>query len=370
MLLIGSCIVEYIPEADEKPELIIIEGTITDQPEANKIILSRSTPLWTKKTTTRLTGCKVWISDDLGQTSYLRETSVGIYMTDTSEFRGEVGRTYTLHITLSPVNGGINYESLPVRMKPVPPIDSIYYEKYINNIRDLAVEGCNIFLSTNDVSGNCNFYRWKFTETWEFHLPFDVEHKVCWITNEYNDIFIKSTSALSENRITRYPLLSISDPVDRLSVKYSLLVKQYSMNEEEFMYWEGFKSILDQTGGLYDQVPAYVPNNLFCLEHPEEKVLGYFSVSAVSSKRLFIKDTFAGMDSRYQYERCINDSDTIYGIAPLPVLNDTAWVLFDYSDHNPPYYVFTYKRSCGDCRTRGTDIRPDFWDEDEKQITK
>jgi hypothetical protein len=138
-----------------------------------------------------------------------------------------------------------------------------------------------------------------------------------------------------------------------------LIVKQYSLNEEEYLYWERLKNTIDQVGGLYDMVPTVIPNNLFCLVHPDEKILGYFSVFAVKTKRIFIKDTFAGFD--VQYMNCA--SDTIMGTSAIPGLNTSVWVLVDHSNQVPPVRFVTYERRCADCTTRGTNIKPSFWDD-------
>jgi hypothetical protein len=78
----------------------------------------------------------------------------------------------------------------------------------------------------------------------------------------------------------------ISNLTDRLRVGYSILVDQYSLNEDEYLYWEKLQSITEQVGGLYDIIPSPVPSNVYCVDDPNEKVLGYFSVSANTSKRL------------------------------------------------------------------------------------
>ena len=357
-----SCIVPYIPEPPENDELLVVEGLISDQHEVNRIKLSKSLPLWTTRNPIHLTGCKVWITDDLGHLDSLIETASGTYITDSSNFQGMIGRKYTLHIRTSPANGNLNYESFPMELRPVPVIDTIYYEKKAFTSYPKPIEGCQIYLDTHDRVNNCHFYRWTYSETWEFHLPFDVKNKVCWRTENSHDIFLKNSSLLAENRIMGYPLKTITNPVDRLSVKYSILVKQYSLNEDEFIYWETLKTSLDQAGGLYDIIPPIIPNNIYCVENPDEKTLGYFSVSAVSSGRMFIKDSFAGYDS--QYEDCI--TDIITGkviIDTLRGLNSFIWVLIDNSDKVPSKIFLTRKRGCADCLTRGTNIEPLFWKE-------
>jgi hypothetical protein len=359
LLFINSCIVQYIPKTNEEEALLVVEGQITDQPGINTIKLLKSQPLWSRNISKPLKGCKVWISDEIGQINSLKETTDGTYVTDPTTFQGVIGKYYTLHIKTTNDTLNHSYESLPMEMKAVPPIDSMYYEKNVSQVWPRTVEGCQIYLDTHDPSNNCKFYKWEYSETWEFHLPFDVQNKVCWITNNSNEIVIKNASFISENSILRHQVISIPNPIDRLSVKYSLLVKQYSLNEEEYLYWERLKNTIDQVGGLYDMVPTVIPNNVFCLNHPDEKILGYFSVSAVKSKRIFIKDTFAGFDA--QYMNCA--SDTIMGINPIPGLNTSVWVLVDNSNQVPPVRVVTYERRCADCTTRGTNIKPSFWDD-------
>jgi hypothetical protein len=229
-----SCIINYVPDIGDYEDVLVVEGSITDQPGINTIKISKSQPLWKKLYPKPLSGCRVSISNDLGQTYSLKETAtLGIYITDPAGFRGVPGREYTLHIrtTLESVN--LSYESLPMKMIPVPPIDSIYYEKKIFAQSTQPVEGCNIYLNAYDPSNNCRYYRWEYSETWEFHLPFNFPNKVCWISNNPEEILIKNASLLAEASIIRHPVLSITNPVDRLIVKYSILVNQFSLNEDE-----------------------------------------------------------------------------------------------------------------------------------------
>ena len=141
--------------------------------------------------------------------------------------------------------------------------------------------------------------------------------------------------------------------------KYSISVNQYSLSEDEYIYWEKIKNLTDDTGGLYDIIPASVPSNMFCVENQNERVLGYFSVSAKTSKRIFIQDDFNGIIN--QYPDC--PTDTVYGESDIWGLNESVWVLSD----NPPSFgtprtrILTDKRACADCTTRGTTIKPAFW---------
>jgi hypothetical protein len=354
--LVFSCITPFIPVTDEVKELLVVEGLITDQPGINTVKISKSLPLGKKNVATPIKGCVVTITDNANKTYNLKETVSGTYVTDTATFQGVIGRKYTLHIKTNTTFGNLSYESSAVEMKPVPPIDSIYYEKTAD-LYSSAVEDCQIYLNTHDPANICRYYRWEYSETWEFHLPYSVPNNTCWVSYNSDKINIKNTSALQTDKVTRYPINFISNQTDRLDVKYSILVNQYSLNEEEFLYWEKLQAVVEQTGGLYDITPAAIESNISCTSDPKNTVLGYFSVSAQSSKRIFIRDTFKGRI--YQYSYCPS-GNTCGGFIPDP--NAPSWLIDQYYDENGRLcQVITYTKGCADCTTRGTNTKPPFW---------
>lgn len=361
LLLISSCVTEFIPVVYEEKELLVIEGLITDQPGTNTIKLSKSLPFGVKSDAKPLSGCIVRISDDLGNEYYLEENEAGTYITDSGNFKGVIGRVYTLKISTGNVNNNLHYESIPMEMKPVPPIDSIYYEKTVikEDYGELfGIDGCHIYLNTIDRENRCKYYRWDFSETWVLRLLFPVDNMICWITEQSKSINIKSTAAFDEAKIVRHHINYIDNTTDRLKTEYSIIVNQYSMNEDEYIYWEKMQNIYVEVGSLYDIIPASVPSNVECIEKPDEKVLGYFSVSAKASKMIFIKENFSGIIERYN--KCI--TDTVYTDNP-PGLGTSVWILVSHP-YIPPYWVITDDKGCADCTTRGTNIKPDFWDND------
>ncbi len=361
ILLASGCITQFIPETDEDEELLVVEGLITDQPEFNTIKLSRSFPLGKKNIAKPVRGSVVTIEDDGGNIFNLTEKEPGTYYTDTSEFRGIPGRKYKLRIFSNNTSfSNYSYESPFIEMKSVPPIDSLYYTKVLIREKEgffQKLEGCQVYLNTTDPESNTNFYRWDFTETWIVRIPFGVPNHTCWVTNNSGTINIKNTSILSENRISKYPLCFISNETDRLKERYSLLVNQYSLNQDEFSYWEKLQNVSEDVGSLYDITPASIPGNIFCIENPNEKVLGYFSVSGKSSKRFFISDWFSGVVN--PYKAC--DVDTVFGTNPIPYLNVSVWLLEENLDARPPYRYITKEKGCADCTVRGSNVKPDFW---------
>ena len=360
-MLSGSCVTKFMPEISENIAMIVVDGLITDQAQPDTIKLYNSIPLGDKDRIIPVKGCTVLIEDDHGNVYYLNEIPGGKYITDPAEFQGMVGLKYTLKIfTNSTSDYNYSYQSYPMEMKPVPPINDLFYEKTLIEEESVGVsgkEGCHIYLNTYDASNNCRFFKWDYKETWQIHLPFDIINKTCWVSNKSDIISVKNTTLLSENRIEKHPLLAISNETDRLAIKYSILVNQYSINEDEFIYWNKIKDATENVGSLYDVTPSSIRGNMFCVEDPDQVVLGYFSVSAKSSKRLFIKDNFSGLVNKLP--DCI-DSETTSSVPP-PYLNKLIWIIISCGRCIPPLFAYTYDQACADCTMRGTNIEPDFW---------
>jgi len=358
-LLSSGCTTEFFPDTGDNMEQLVVAGMLTDQEIANKISLSRSVPVGSPLQQKPVTGAQVTITDENGEINKLAESSPGIYSTDSLVFRGRVGGKYSLGITLE----GEEYTTEFIEMKPVPPVGDIYYEKVIVNSTDnsnVVGEGCKIYLDSYDPSGQCRYFRWEYDETWEYVIPYPVVNRVCWISKRSGEVLVKNTEPYSQARVTKFPIIYINNKTDKLKVKYSMLVKQYSISAGEYEFWEKIRKISQNVGGLYDKTPVSVQGNISCVTNPSEIVGGYFSVSAVSVKRLFVNEKFSGQPTFYSY--CA--TDTIYGTLPQEGLNTSYWVIEDYANEVPSWWVTTEYRECGDCTSEGTREKPPFWDDD------
>ena len=377
LLTASGCVKKFLPESGTDPKLFVVEGLITDQPGSQSVRVSRSTPLGTQSELDPVIGCNVWITDDLGTKYILTESSGGMYQTS-ADFIGIAGRKYTLYIEVTSYDlrsrkkiVEFTLQSLPTEMLTVPPIDSLYYEKVElseENGFPVAGEGCQVLLNTADPDNICRFFRWDYSETWKIEAPsYDrTINRVCWVTNNSDEINTKSVTGLSENRIEALKVKFISNQSDRLSVRYRIQVNQYSLDENEFNYWSDLEKLTQQSGNFYDITPSSVVGNMYCSGDPDRQVLGYFSVSAKKSKTIYIDDYFKGLPN--QYINCLRDS-LLPGDGPFPppgifdYAGEYYWIVEVDPNLPPAYIILTDNKECIDCTVRGTNVKPDFWKE-------
>ena len=377
-LSVSSCVKQFQPDYGIDPNLYVIEGLITDQLGRQSVTVSKSIPLGSKSEMKPVTGCNVWIMNDIGYKYILSELSGGTYST-ASDFKGVVGRKYTLYVEVTRYDPiarkkvvDLTLQSEPGMMLPVPPIDSLYYQKV--KIDDegrfpYEREGCQILLNTSDPMNMCRYFRWDYSETWEIIGPTYSEtvNKICWATKKSEEINTKAVTGLSENRINGQKIKFIPPESNRLIVRYRILVNQYSLDEKEYTYWNNLEKLTQQSGNIYDLTPSAVSGNMFCANNPDQPVLGYFSVSSKSSKSIYIDDYFKGLDDPYR--NCLRDSILpVIGLSfPPPGFIENEgfnyWIV-DMSIKSPPLYIIvTDNKGCIDCTLYGSTTKPDFWRE-------
>lgn len=362
-----SCIEEYDPVLNESDtvSILVVDGNITDQTGPFTVKLSRSVPVGSPYGPESVIGAEVSIFDDAGNLFQLYGDSMGVYKTENENLRGIPGTTYTLNIT---TDDGMHYESTPVLMRVVPNIDSIYFiqkKRYVfYNNQSIDQNYLDICIDTKKGTGETDYWRWEYEETWEIHLPTDVkiygtlhfvtvekpeEDKICWITNSSRSLILQSSDIFSGEDADGIRIMSIYPTDDRLSVKYSILVTQYAMDKELYQYLKKLDEANNGTGGLYSIRPTGVFGNVTCCE-TNKKVLGYFSASIKKSKRLFINKSEHDLEYNDPYKQCM------YGYSDAGFNGD---VFFGYTYDS--LKILCNSEYCQTCRARGTNKRPWFW---------
>jgi hypothetical protein len=387
-----TCIDPYNPKLSGHESFLVVEGLITDENASYIVKLSR-TMQSADSVPEKVTDANMFITDENGNKTILNNAGNGLYKTDSTVFTGVAGKTYTLHIS---TENGDEYISEPCFMLPVPDIDSIYYEKdeeFTSNQSETQ-QGIRIYLDSKEGDENNQYFRWEFVETWKFRvpmpkrydyiddtiiLPVDVINEFCWKQQKSSEILVKSFSPGQPSIIKKEPLNFIApEKSDRLSIQYSILVRQYSMSKKEYDFWDNLKQVNEGGGDIFDPQPFPVISNISNVHDPADRVLGYFQVSAVKQKRIYITfSEIVGLDLPFFQPDCnrIEASPDDYPPPPMqpPMTWDELYSMFDFS----PKYVFVeplYESGtrilkelvftspvCSDCTLSGTVKKPDFW---------
>jgi len=391
VITLCTCIDPYSPKLTGYNSLLVVDGLITDENSSYTIKLSRTI----KDQNTRpemVTDATVYITENDENTYYLLNIGGGIYKTDSTEFTGESGKSYRLHIISKEGN---EYESEPCLMKSSPEIDSVYYIKEQNLIDNGTViqDGLAIYLDSRQGDNN-DYYRWAYEETWKFRIPTPKKYiyidssrivpvskikEFCWKNRKSDEVLIHAIYQGESSQIEKEPILFIApDKSDRLLIQYSILVKQYSVSKSEYDFWDKLKQINETGGDIFGTQPFPVSSNIHNINIAEDRVLGYFQVAAVKQKRITI--TFNDITElnlpvyqypceriemsredypRFPYEKPMTWQD-LYAIYCLNSDYDFIEPVFKPGTTELEKMVFA-KPECADCELTGTLTKPDFW---------
>lgn len=366
-LVLSNCKVPYEPTLKSSDtNSLVVEGVI-DGAFPFVIKLSRSRMLTNGDTAAHKyeLGAKVIVEDDHQNSYPLYETGMGTY-SSLSTLSLNAAYQYRLHIFTANKE---EYLSALVPFKSAPAIDSIGW-----NIKDGGVQ---VYVNTHDPNNSTTYYRWEYKETWEFHteyysnyeyissdstvIPRTNQINICWRSDSSTNIFLSSSANLSSDVIYQMPLPYIQPHDQKLSVLYSIWVKQFALDLNGYNYWLAMKNNTENVGSIFDPQPNETVGNIHCVTNPAENVVGYISAGNTYVKRVFISNQSLPLGWNL-FNPCtlitvpnIKDSLAFYfggGYDPIDVSGPPAF---------PPIAYSASDKSCVDCTLQGTNIKPSFW---------
>jgi len=376
LLLFSGCIDPFTPEVEDIPEMIVISGRISDQEGYHYVEVSRSTS-YNEPYKQSIQKCTVTIADDKDNRFELDEITPGKYQCWIGKEFLNQGTYYWVEVTTP---DGKQYKSDSETLVPCPPIESIYYEEKKEDTEnpDKPIYGIQFYVNTDATGYGSRNFLWSMTETWEYHSAYMVSDYYdgeihfmyeyfdslyyCWSSANIYDIFTFTTENLTSARVTRCPLNFVTNQTNRLSVKYSLLVSQYSISDNAYNYWNTLQHQSQGTGGFYETQPASITGNIHCTSHPDETVLGYFMVASVTQKRVFVPRNY---DFVVYTPACgLYDLNTAGLNELLKGYRKRDYPIFlvnlSLTEAGPWDFADQY---CFDCRKQGgTLTKPDFWE--------
>ncbi|WP_207511751.1 DUF4249 domain-containing protein [Longitalea luteola] len=372
LLLVLLCCKDRYEPPVKAPEsgYLVIEGYISADGPA-EIRLTRSIPLDDTARLINETLAKVELQGRDNSTFNLTENGQGIYRYNRQTLNP--AQQYRLYIK---TRAGKEYASEYVKVKIAPLIDKVDW------IRDNA-GGLQISIATHDPNNSTWYYRWTTEETWEYHSSYytsldfkrdsvtkeiigiqwrypdmSTERRwyICWSNQNATNLILGSSAKLSIDSIHK-PLVYIPVNDIKLSVLYSLNVKQYALSKEEYEFLEKMRKNSEETGNIFGRQPADLKGNIRCLSDPKEPVIGFIGIANRQEKRIWIHRSEVP-DWRY-----ILSCET--HIVPV----DSAAYYSMYMPVSPYEYDATgivkylaVSPNCVDCRLRGGVIaKPSFW---------
>lgn len=385
-LTLVTCTEPFPIETITYENILVVESTITNEMKKQVVKLSRTIPL-TDFGQAIEKNAIVTIEDGNGTVfDFSQDSETGNYMSDI-EFQSLPNVTYTLKIK---TQNGQNYISDPVTLTPIVEMDRVYPEFISNNRK----EGIQVLVDTDNSNSEGQYFRYEYEETykvllprpspfyWEIvnYSPFTQTYQIeltererfdltCYSMANSEGILQTTTSNLGENKIVRFPIRFISRRNTIIKEQYSILVKQYVQSPGAYTFYQILEDLGNVESLLSQGQPGYVTGNIVSSTNSEEKVLGFFEASSVSSKRIF----FSYQDFEFELPPYFIECDHLisYIIGPEELrkkLSFENYQVFFFEeksiDGGPPRPVYHISQSeCSECASYSTHIKPDFWED-------
>ncbi|MEO5681536.1 MAG: DUF4249 domain-containing protein [Chitinophagaceae bacterium] len=375
VLLITGCKEKYeSPVVSPVTGYLVVDGVINSGPGTASLTLSRTTK-FDNRNIVYEKGAGVTVQGEDSSVYALLEKGQGIYSADNLNLKNTL--KYRLRINAS---NGKRYLSDFVVVKNNPPIDSISW-KIENN-------GVQLYVNTHDARNNARYYQWYYDEAWQIQssyystLKYKITHSQsgdnytvvyrdsttfsydptivnCWQFNAPLNLFLGSTAKLSQD-IIYLPVNYIPPASIKLGVMYSIRLKQYTWTKEGYEFLEKMKRNTESTGSVFDPQPSELKGNISCISDASETVIGFFNISPVQEKRIFIRRSdvpswqYAAGCFDVEIEN-VSDSIAHKALGLLPTVVEKQ---------SPFGGIVTFKAAppdCVDCTLRGSNKKPSYW---------
>lgn len=382
-LIMYSCVEKYWPELNNSENnLLVVDGMINNQPGPYFVKLSLTSAIDTIMQRPAK-NYSIVISDDQGNSETLQEITDGVYSTSTNGIQGVIGRKYRINIS-SPK--GKNYASKFAEILPPTEIKSFYpiIESKTTLEGEIEDIGYQFYIDTYEPKVDSSCFLWRLEQTYEYHSDYTADYimeandtvfrelsteeslpyETCWITENVMQIFTYNTSALSSSMLTHFPLNFVNTTTRALSVRYSLLVNQLTINKQAYTFWNSIENINSNQGSMYTRQPYQIHGNVYNEQDTEETVLGYFLVASSDTERIYVNRL--PKPYNYYYDNCVPSEADIYRTNIFWYKFNEHGTIPDYdklfNNYGMSFGIILPPPTCIDCTLRGgVNIKPNFW---------
>ena len=321
--LLVSCYDPYTTGVDSDEKILVVDGMISNETASYKVSLSYAMPFYSDDAFQPVHSAMVTVSDDLGNSFNFSDNGNGDYLSDSLEFTGQPGRSYTLHIETIE---GETFESVPQKLIKEYYPDTVYaeadYQETISRFNEIivTVRGANIMADITSETDSLPRFRFTSDLVRQYFYvknipPPDFDPPLylfyCWETDDISkDVNLSGNEySLNKSSVSRQGVYFIDDrtyvegrvyelgslepdlsyrgiatPYRSIyNVSHRILyLNQYSLNAETYTYYKSMDAQLRSEGKLFDPIAVQLTGNISCTSDPEKKVYGFFEASGVS----------------------------------------------------------------------------------------
>lgn len=317
-----------LPIRTEAPRLVV-EGQITNEAPPYMVRLTYTGKYNPENVGDYVVeGAQIRVADDRGRSTGFLPVGAGRYQSADSSFRGEIGRSYSLTVTLS---DGKRYVTNPEQMPSAPVIDSVSASlKRSDNV--ITPYRYFYTITTQDPAAEKNYYRWTaygITTRMATGIPCSLGsvaicYDRCWTTEFSDDVNIYSDEPINGNPIRNRTVLSV--PVYAVGPQL-VEVQQYGITRPNYQFWKLYQQQSARTGSIFDPLPAPVTGNVINVADPTDVARGYFAVTSITRKRFRNQGTETSGTGVYGFLSTLivpqGDCRRTYG--PVPVVEPVGW---------------------------------------------
>lgn len=361
------------PEVNVNTNWLVVEGNINTGADSTVFKLSRTVKLTSATTLKPELKAIVTVESNTNNIYTLTEKGSGVYFA--LPLGLDPSKQYRLRIKTA---DNKQYLSDFVETKLTPAIDNITFKADDSNLK--------IYNSTHDDTDKARYYKFDYTETYEFHSPIPSYYKsngkeivlrdgvtdnitTCWRTVESSTVGLASTVKLTKDVVSENLLTTIPSSSEKVSFLYSVLLKQYALTKDAFEFWQTLKKNTEQVGSIFDAQPSALKSNIHPVSNSTEIVIGYITACNVTTKRIFIST--AQLPGIYGKSRFLCVADTFLLFNPITKENEVNTFLIPKttipSDKLYAPITGTFigyigsSGNCIDCTLRGSNRKPSFW---------
>lgn len=372
-LFATGCREPFYPDiAPSDLSILVVEGYLDTEGLPSTLKLSYTRNIQTDGSSEpSYPGAIVYLRSESGVEYPLTDTGFGTF-----EFAYDIPEDESYRLFIS-TNEGISYTSDLIKPILTPEIIDVGFER--------NEQGAEIYVTTKG-DENADDFLWTYEETYAFRpkIPtsytYDAElgdvvvrdlnerTDLCYRGAVSADLILETSSRFEDQFVFRQSITQILQNDERLSVRYSILISQKALDKKASEFWEILRKNTNDLGSIFSPLPSNIGGNIKNDQNPDAPVVGYVSLGTVKQKRFYInvREVTPWRAVEPDYYSCFIEPDTImrdsYGqsfgsgsfVPVVPIIPDGAF--------SPIGFQGAIRR-CTDCTLRGTNVKPDFWED-------